>query len=235
VQRALRIADALLKALQAKGYGFSPGSSDPINIGRSECSAILFGKFRVPFSIYEKYNHEKHTPTQFELENRDFIRPDKVDYRLSGILVFKIKLDSHSAPDYKKEWKDLPSRQLEDAIDEIVEGLIMAGTEFQNRCEEWARRAGELREQQDQQARAAHLEHLRKAGTADLEAQAHAWHRARVIRAFVAEVERLALASGGTLPTEIAQWLTWAKDQADRLDPLTHDIDAVIRGAKASA
>jgi hypothetical protein len=59
----------------------------------------------------------------------------------------------------------------------------------------------------------------------DLENQALRWTKASQLRAYIAEVEKKASESG--LPFEeserLESWLRWAREHADRIDPLIGD------------
>lgn len=54
-------------------------------------------------------------------------------------------------------------------------------------------------------------------------AEAVAWRRANYLRAYIAAVEERATGRGqpANATPELAEWLTWAREQADRLDPVS--------------
>ncbi|MDB5309330.1 MAG: hypothetical protein JWO38_3532, partial [Gemmataceae bacterium] len=53
-------------------------------------------------------------------------------------------------------------------------------------------------------------------------ADAEAWRRADALRGYIGVVEQLALARRVSTGegTELAAWLTWAREQAEKLDPV---------------
>lgn len=50
-------------------------------------------------------------------------------------------------------------------------------------------------------------------------AEAKAWSDAAAIRAYAAHLFGAALKGGGSMSPELFEWLAWANDVADRLDP----------------
>ena len=60
----------------------------------------------------------------------------------------------------------------------------------------------------------------------DLEDQALRWERSKRLRAYIAEVKTVALTRGddGDSRKKLDQWVVWASQHADRLDPLTHGL-----------
>ncbi len=60
-----------------------------------------------------------------------------------------------------------------------------------------------------------------------LERQAESWTRSQRLRAFIDEVERRAKAKGVSIApdSELGAWIAWARQHADRLDPLRADAD----------
>ena len=55
-----------------------------------------------------------------------------------------------------------------------------------------------------------------------LENQIEAWYRSRQIREYLQAVKRTAIQKYGRIEpsSELDKWLTWAKQHADRVDPL---------------
>lgn len=58
------------------------------------------------------------------------------------------------------------------------------------------------------------------------------WNKARIIRDFIAAVETN-LSKIDQKPSELLDWINWAKEKADWLDPLTAKKDAAL-GARYS-
>jgi hypothetical protein len=60
--------------------------------------------------------------------------------------------------------------------------------------------------------------------------QAESWKTSKLLRAFVEAAKReLGPANGNiTLDSELAQWIDWASQQADRLDPLRERPPSIL-------
>lgn len=88
--------------------------------------------------------------------------------------------------------------------------------DFQQRVDAEVTRRNRVRAAQKQEA----------AMLAKLKADADSWDQARRIRCYIA-----ALADhGGSFPDSLARerWLSWARDQADRIDPLTPSPSSIL-------
>lgn len=111
---------------------------------------------------------------------------------------------------------------LEAQVETIYEGLRTAAEAKRRQEQEWAeeRRRSEAEEERRQVEAERRLEEKRRAE--DLEHQADRWARSRRIRAYLTAVEEWGRrADRPPDPAgELARWLTWARDYAERLDPL---------------
>jgi len=118
----------------------------------------------------------------------------------------------------RKKWKDSPRRPLEKRLNEVVRYLRghaaanlarrLAWSESERKEAEFMRRRAELRKEIRREQKAVD----------GLIAEARAWRQAKEVRAYVAAVKVIAK-QDGTLGDH-AEWIDWALDQADRLDPL---------------
>jgi hypothetical protein len=56
----------------------------------------------------------------------------------------------------------------------------------------------------------------------DLDREVASWHRSQKIRSYIDAVKKWAIQKYGEIKPDgkLQQWLTWATNQADRLDPL---------------
>lgn len=92
--RALRLADALLKALAEKGHRLEPGKrADPRYVGRGTAPAVMIGDEAVPFVIEERSNRSDHVPTAAELarsKQYSYRSYPKWSYAPSGKLGLRI-------------------------------------------------------------------------------------------------------------------------------------------------
>ena len=144
----------------------------------------------------------------------------KWDYQPTGLLRFRI--NEWGGEGARKTWIDGRRQRLEDVLNDVVVGLVTFA--------EAERRAREERERQRleweaERARQAELERRRREEEArrqELEHEAEVWARAKNLRNYVEAVECQArmVGVGLELGTELRCWLDWARQHADRLDPM---------------
>lgn len=160
------------------------------------------------------------------------------DLEPTGLLI----LDGGPSSIDRALLRDTPRRRrIEDGLDEFVIGLVKrAGharirrrreDEEQKRREEEAKlrwqREEELRKKREDLQRRQAKEQAR---VDRLVAEVAAWNQSRQIRAYLeAVVCMLKERGGGVAETgEVAEYLKWARDQADRLDPLVKSPPSVL-------
>ncbi|UFN51585.1 hypothetical protein LPC08_25310 (plasmid) [Roseomonas sp. OT10] len=235
--RALRIADALLKALEGRGYRLDPGARpDPRVGGRGTPPTVIVEGDRIPFVIEENADRSDHVPTPAELA--EFKRSSwntfpKWDFTPSGKLTLRIDVWLPGADSVQKRWTDGRRGPVEERLNEVVVALAKIGAAIRRRREGEAREAAERQERARERAEAERRRRAEEARRKQLEGQAEAWGRAEAVRRFVAEVECRAGTAGDAVPEEVRAWLSWAAEHAARLDPLSGGVDALLRGYEA--
>ncbi len=208
--RALRIADALVKAIEQRGFQFVSDGAD-----RWPRALIQLLDEKFAFRVTEKTRRVPHELTLDEKRRKEksgYSYHDKYDYLPTGQLELRLLSDSNSQV---KAWRDGKRRRVEDCLNLfLVELYVEAVTSRDNRIR-WAK---EERARWEEQRRQREVQEQR----ARLEAQSAAWAKAEEIRSFVAAAREDALRRHGEIDddSEFARWLTWAKEQADQIDPL---------------
>jgi hypothetical protein len=237
--RALRVADALLKALDARGHKLDPGTRpDPRQGGRGRAPAVIVEGERITFLIEEKADRHDHVPTAAELAEMkrwSWRTPPKWDYVPSGKLSLRIDVGIYLADRIRKRWSDGRGGAIGDNLNEIIVAFVEVGAALRRHREEEARKEAERQERARQRQEAERRGKVEEARRKDLEGRAEAWSRAEAVRRFVAEVERRARTEGGTPSPELLEWLVWARAHAERLDPLAQGVDALLRDQEAAA
>jgi len=218
--RALRLMDALVKALETRGHRVGTEAPDR---PQSSASVEVQGE-RISILLDERVTRTRHVLTQ--AEHRHPYRAPRWDYAPTGTL--RIKIDEWTRAHLRKRWADSKKRPLEDALNDVVLGLVLVAD---------AKRAQRLqaerdeRERQEVQRQRIEAEQRRREDLQRrdlLERQVESWTKAGQVRAFVDEAERRAqVKNTSTEPgTELGDWITWARQHADRLDPLVPPIRA---------
>jgi len=231
LRRALRIMDTIIKALEKLGYDvyLSEGRT------KTKIQEVL-----ISFGMSEKLTTKKKRPKEHDLKGRYRFGHNRfTEERLpSGDLCLTI----HEAEDFyiygcQQNWNDGKKSKLENRINSFIDGLVtvaVAKIEDDKEREEEERRRIERRRQLEQERlkraelRQRYLEE--EARVTKLTSEAKSWKRSQILREYIAEIEKHPTAGELSLSLEkpLAEWLKWAHDQADRLDPLTHSPLSIL-------
>jgi hypothetical protein len=227
LHRTLRIMDALIKAMLARGYEIE---DDPIRNVPSGAQQIVIPRFQVndvklAFFVREKVDRSEREPTQV-----DKARPwsfERWEFIPTGELSFTI--DEYRVD--RKNWRDRKNKPLENQLNDIVAGLISGAESIRIRnlereAEKQRRLEAELRRQELE--RIAKIERER---ITELEAHFNFWLRSGRLKEFLRECESyLTKANSPVVAGEFEMWLKWAHGHADSLDPLNNgELEQTIR------
>jgi hypothetical protein len=214
MNRALKIMDALIKALNAKGYEVST----KYEYWKCKTSVVILGE-RIDFGIREQYRRQEASADKYGW--RQF------SYHPSGQLSFAIK--SWVARS-KAEWSDGKRNRLEDLLQDILIGLIQAADVVR----QWhLEREEENRQREEQRRRHAELERQRQKELErfqGLQREVRDYHEAGRIRAYVAAVRTTTIEQDGVIEPggKLEKWMEWALAHADRLDPLVDSPPSIL-------
>ncbi len=213
LERALRVMDALVKALERRGFHVEVSTAE-----KPATQVEILGQ-RLRIVLEERIRRTEHVP-----RNGERYGP-KWDYVPSGQL--RLKIDERVGRSARKIWSDGGRARLERQLNHVIVGLVVIADakrawQQKREREETARREAERRRALAEQARREEEERRRV-----LERQADSWAKSQRLRAFIDEVERRANAKGVSVAAdrELGAWIAWARQHADRLDPLRADAD----------
>jgi len=214
VDRVLGLLDSLIKALRRRNF-FPLNDTDAFQVQ-------MLGE-SIPISVFEQARRKDHRPTAGEAERRWFYTP-KYDYFPTGDLQIR------TADYYPRVLlSETRKKRLEDNLNEVIIRLIRYALREK---EERLKREKELEERREkEQRRRALLEaiHQEKQKVHDLEVEAENWYRAQRIRGYIEAVAMARVPGDPNLDdASIDQWITWAQQQADRLDPLVESPPSIL-------
>lgn len=226
--RALRIMDALLKALDHRGFTASTG------VGKDGATTVSVLGETLAIDIEESVKQKEHqiTPAEERKRQRDryfSLCIPRYDFVPTGILSLKIKnVWSHGI---RTTWSDGKLQRIENCLNAFIIGLIKAAVQTRADRLERQRREQEWQEHMRRREEEERRQREEKEKLAKLLTDAESWQRSQKIRAYVDAVRADAARRHGRVPSgsELDQWLTWATEQAERLDPLSSQ--ARISGA----
>lgn len=231
LDRAMRLLDALIKALESRGHAVevTDPQRPPLDSwgrrrdGWPHTRTNILGEWAY-FDLREGYRLEAPAPLPVKAKRRPQPAASlRATLGIQGAVAtgqLKLRVLDLDYSIAKQIWRDTPTRRLEDQLNAVVVGLVKAAVAVRERREhvatqEAAQRAAAAR--QEEQRRRAHEEAL---WVSDLESRVRDWQLARQIREFVAAVERNPTDSRGVAETDVdvGRWVAQARQHADRLE-----------------
>ena len=137
----------------------------------------------------------------------------------------------------QRNWRDTKHKRLEENLDNFVKGLLKLAVEKTERQrqeqEEERQRIEMLKKREEEARRRAELERQIKneqQKISQLIQDAENWDKSKVIREFIAAVKKEHFSGNQVydVQEDFDSWLKWAKEQADRLDPLTPSPPSIL-------
>lgn len=221
--RALRFAAALITTLEEESFKIA------VKEGHKEKTTATLYNQQIGFTIVEKIDRIPLVapPKGVVLQRVLTYGGTPHEHKPSGRLSLQIWKPWNALP---KSWSDGKTRTLEDQLADIVASFMR--TALAGKAEAEKRAAEEAARQRAAEERARQAELIRKeeARVRALHRAAANWERARRIRDLVAAASEGAQRDGVTVQegTPFGDWLIWAGQQADRLDPLKERPTSII-------
>ncbi|MFH1627448.1 MAG: hypothetical protein ABIE47_01840 [Pseudomonadota bacterium] len=218
IDRAILIMDTLVKALETRGFDISVAKEPPFSTSISVVDEVI------AFALNEDLNRTERKLTAAQIKDKEkhpwMYRIQEYDYSPNGILSLKIKNDD--VMNTRKTWSDGRRQRLEDCLNSFVGGLIKAAEAIRHRRIERERREIEWQERRRQEEESERLRREEEEKLKALDREVASWHRSQQIRLYIDAVKKWAIQKYGEVKpdSKLHQWLTWATQQADRLDPL---------------
>ena len=226
VGRALRILDALAKALEARGYALTAEG------------AHVEGHL-VPIAMVEQQDKVLHVPTARELAAKaarswDMRKIPTWDYVPSGRLSIHSDVYVWWRRDLRKRWSDGRRTRLEDTLDDVFLGIVALGAAKKQKADEERAEAERKAEQERQRLERERQARMSAARDKDILDRAQAREKAMAVHSLIAAVKHAAAADGGTTP-EAEQWLERADAVAASLDPLAGGLSRMLASHESAA
>jgi len=208
IDRACRIMDTLIKALESRGYSLTVSDTeDAKTIASVDGESLEIG-------IDEKIIHKIHvrTPMDDAHYRRTYQLAPRYDYSITGSLSLRMRNATHCG---RQQWADGKRHKVEQYLGAFIEGLRIAAEQKKTQREEYERRCKEWEDEAERRRQQEHLAYLEKKRADKLIADTKAWCQAARIRHYISELNKIK-----TVPHELSEWIVWAKCYADKLDPL---------------
>ncbi|WP_396216371.1 hypothetical protein [Gemmatimonas sp.] len=211
VDRALRLYDALFKALEARGHRVTLVTND------NETSTVVHvdGE-QVGIEIQEHVTRTEVPP----LKPQTGWYSKKYVWEATGRLTFVL---TESYLSVRGKWSDGARQNLDEMLNDIVFGLGDAADAIKSRREAFERAERE-RQAAEAKRREAEDRARRARGKARaLHQEVRSLQQSLAVREYVAAMRSAADAANLPPEHELRAWLEWAEEYADRLDP-TKDL-----------
>lgn len=213
LSRALRIMNTLFLALEGRGY--QVGNQEGY---RKTLGARINGE-PVEFGIEEKFQRIE-LPQEPKRRSNPWSYPrHEYRYVAMGVLTLKINEWVDGA---QKSWRDGKTARLETTLNDFLVGLLTVAEALKARRlkqEEEARLRQEAQRRREEEEQLQQAERNKRQA---LEQEAANWTKAQQLRTYLSAVKELVIAKHGEIQpgSHADQWLTWAHQHANRLDPL---------------
>ncbi|VVM89297.1 hypothetical protein PS662_02741 [Pseudomonas fluorescens] len=213
LSRTLNVANALLQALEVRGYTLAPG--------RQRIEVKVLG-VALTVRFYEPTHRLDYQPTA---EERAEAAAGEAGYWPKWQFQPTGKLQLIVSDGFGGKVSDSSARSVDDQLNHVIVLMVTRAVEILQREERYAVEAAEreavrLALVQRQQAQA-----MERARLAHLEDQALRWQRAARLREYLAALEQH---QGEDINAEQRSLLHWGRSMADWLDPLTPSAASIL-------
>lgn len=230
--RALRIAQGLIHAAEQRGWTVQSVATSRTSWGRewdtSDHFVIDTGEYKAGVRFEQENDRTPHEPTAHELREQSrysWTRIPKYDYAPSDRLRIKLGSLGWRSERRQHSWGDGKRGALIKKLPAVMEEIARRHEEaLQERIESERKAAEQQRLWQMAVEEAKVL--LRESHRAEvLGHQAASWREANELREYVRAMQAVAERLEDAVEMEAALgWIQWARDYANRLDPLENPI-----------
>lgn len=237
IDRAILFLDTLLRLIEECGYKIT------INEDGGAVLDILGEKMvlRVKERIKREETAKPIDPKLHTKSMLSYVDPDSAyrytikeyNYRSTGELCLIVKSPEFYLSD--RRWCDKVNLSIEDQLSKIVPGLVKfaARSKMKRKEQEEWKHKRELEEAERREQFRLRLEKQRLAEEEQLRVEAlhvdaERWQKSDLLRRYVEAKRKNALEKTGVIEDELDQWLRWAENQADRLDPMVASPTSIL-------
>ncbi|APW63997.1 hypothetical protein [Paludisphaera borealis] len=215
IERAMRIMDALIKALEERDYQVVVKKDGSKTATFAEVDGQL-----IPFRIYEHFSEHREPAYHKSLNGRNPHWSRDQKYIPNGALELLIESSSFSRGPLS--FKDGSGKRVEDQLNEFAVGLIEASVAMKENKARWevSRRADEERRKQVETAERLQEEEAERIVWVD--GTLNAWNRCRNLREMIQEARTRASELGLPISpgSHLGRWIEAAEHRLSTLDPL---------------
>ena len=218
IDRAFRIMDAILKALEKMGYKIKNKFYE---------TRICIGKEDISIRLREKINRIEHKPTEEEIrkQSKGFYYIPVYDEIPTGEFILSIEEYFQG----RKNWRDTETKKLEDKIGEFIIYLIKAGEQIRIRHEEIEERH---RKYEEEMVQKNHLQQLRENELKkfnNLSEEAENYKKSIILNEYIVALEKqVENIAHMDEKNKLLEYINWAKEKTDWVNPLINREDKIL-------
>ncbi len=211
LRRAFLIIDTLIKEFEKRGFKMAL-----LDGTGKESTAVIIMDEKVHFSIEELYERVLKPLPEGRKE------PTPYDYvsRHSGRLKLKIEELSWGGEGLRKTWSDGKFQKVENILSEFIDGMIAVAGKLRERTLERQERERKAEEERRIREAAIKRYEAEEAKVGKLMSDMTKWNRSKQLRAYIRAVKKKRIIT--------PEWIKWAYEQADRLDPLKESPPSIL-------
>lgn len=214
LNRALRIFDAILSAIDARGWSVAIQSEHPFLT-----QVTVLGE-PIAVCITEKIR-QVEVPQAPKKDFTFLLARERYRYEPTGLLTIRLS-DSTSFTWNPRTWNDGKRQRLESCLHDVMIGFVELAERRKTARREEERRQLEQLEAERRRLVVAELRERENDRRAELQRQIERWSRAYEVRAYIAALQHASREYVLQDPDgRLARWLRWAGAHAANIDPLT--------------
>lgn len=131
---------------------------------------------------------------------------------------------------FRRNWRDGQNQRLENLLDKFIAGMELIAQKKREKEIEHERWKREREEKERRHRERVERYNRESARLSQLKSNTAAWRQSFEIREYVEAVRRKAEENGVCTneKSEMGQWIKWALEQADRIDPLAEGPPSIL-------
>lgn len=220
IDRAMRIMDALLKAIEERGMRVTVKDQEY----RSKTLVEVDGE-EIDVRLMEVIGESARQPTAEErLQEQRYpsLYGGRKYVRRFLTAQLGISVDARFRSNRRK-WSEKDGKRLEDRLNTVIAFMFRTAEVIKERRRRYAEQERQWEEARRLREEAERRRRKREQRIERLQKDAAAWHKATRIRRYIDAVEAAARADGRTIDEtgSLHHWIQWARRHAEKIDPLT--------------
>ena len=223
IGRAMRVMDALLKALEKHGY---PASIVERDRKRLTCVQVLGETIEIQLRELLDRREKQFTAVEKKERERSSWLRDKIEYEYSPSGRLTLNILNYLSDGCRRVWSDGKKQRLEIRLDSVINGVIAAAESekaLRLQRERWEK---ERVDREQERLKEAERRRKEEEKIGRLEHFVNSWKRSQGVREFLTALEQGFADKNVSIDpgSELGNWLSWARNYADSIDPIVQTL-----------